>query len=368
MPEDTLPIDRPTVVFSDEDAPSAMVPHPEPTTAAENGAAGVAAAMAAAATPSAEAAGEPAPGGDEALTEATAAAASVVSGPGGSAASAAVAAQGGGGGKAAGATFALSEDVGLAVATFERGRSRPANRHLLNLFVKDDHLLALWNEIGRIELEVVELRKASPKNVLEQIDRLTMARNLLLSDRDEYEDVLRQVNIVKSNVTRLRNSNTAQQPFTIQIFLYLLVAVSGWLFIAGPNIATVLGNRTDVVGIPTQVLWNSVLWGGIGGLSAAFYALVKHVEDYDPQHARWYYLSPMIGLFFGPLVALLADVGLPAFVQLVGNSAASNMEVRPAVMYVLAWAVGFKQNLLIQLINSVLARIVPGVKPDPEKP
>jgi hypothetical protein len=266
----------------------------------------------------------------------------------------------GGGAQAAGATFQLSDEVGLAVATYQRGRQRPANPKLLKLFIQDDHLVALWNEIGRVELEVVALSKASPRLVREQIDRLTVARNLLLSDRDEYEDVLREVNIVKNNVLRVRNSNRAQQPFTIQVFLYLFVIAAAWLFVAGPNIATVLGNRAEVVGIPTQVLWNSLLWGGIGGLSAAFYALVKHVDDYDPNHARWYYLSPLIGLFFGPLVALLADVGLPAFVQLVG-SAPSDMEVRPAVMYLLAWAVGFKQNLLIQLINGVLARIVPGL-------
>lgn len=359
MPEETLPTDRPTVVFSDEDAPSALAAQPEPAAAAANGAAEAAAALVAAATP-AVAAGVELAAGDETpvpLADASAAA-GVVSSAGG--ATAAAAAQGGGGGKAAGATFQLSDDVGLAVATFERARSRPANRQLLNLFVKEDNLVALWSEIGRVELEVVELRKASPKNVREQIDRLTMARNLLLSDKDEYEDVLRQVNIVKNNIQRLRNSNTAQQPITIQAFLYGLVAVLAWLFLVGPRLAPLIGTQPEVVGIPTQVLWNSILWGGIGGLSAAFYALVKHVEDYDPQHARWYYLSPMIGLFFGPLVALLADVGLPAFVQLVGD-APGDMQVRPAVMYLLAWAVGFKQNLLIQLINTVLAKIVPGI-------
>ncbi len=301
------------------------------------------------------------------MAGAAAAAASVAGAPGGqgAAVSAAVGAQGGGA-QSAGAAFQLSEDVGLAVATFNRGKSRPANPKLLKLFINDDLLVALWNEIGRVEQEVVELRGSSPKMVTEMFDRLTLARNLLLADRDEYEDALRHVNIAKNNILRVRNSNATQRPFVIQLFLYAIVGLSAWLFVAGPSIATLLGNRVEVVGIPTQVLWNSVLWGGIGGLSAALYALVKHVEDYDPQHAVWYYLSPIVGLFFGPLVALLADVGLPAFVQLVG-SAPGDMEVRPAVMYLLAWAVGFKQNLLIQLINGVLARIVPGLKADGEK-
>lgn len=364
MTETTIPVNRPTVKFSDEDAPTALVSHAEPAAPPEHGPAMEAMVAVAAVSETSGGGGsdDPAGEGEVAMADASAAAAGVMSAPGSGAvaASAAVSAQGGGGGaRSAGAAFQLSEDVGLAVATFKRGKARPANRALLKLFISDDQLVALWNEIGRVELEVVDLQKASPQTVIELFDRLTMARNLLMSDKDQYEDVLREVNIVKSKVVRIRRSNTAQQPFTIQLFLYALVGLSTWLFIAGPTIASVLGNRFEVVGIPTQVLWNSVLWGGIGGLSAAFYALVKHVEDYEPQHARWYYLSPVIGLFFGPLVALLADVGLPAFVQLVGD-APGEMVVRPAVMYLLAWAVGFKQNLLIHLINTVLSRIVPG--------
>ena len=371
MSNQTLPIDRPLVAFTDEDAPTALVPQGEPAAAA-NGDSAVEAAsvLVAEALPSLEVlpASEPtSPEGETAAAGAAAAAAAAAGAPGGQAAAASAAVSGkGGGGQSAGAAFQLSEDVGLAVATFNRGKSRPANPKLLKLFVTDDLLVSLWNDIGRAEQEVVALRSTSPKMVAEMFDRLTMARNLLLSDRDEYEDALHELNVVKNNIMRVRNSNAAQRPFVIQLFLYAIVAVSGWLFVAGPSIATLLGNRLEVVGIPTQVLWNSVLWGGIGGLSAALYALVKHVEDYDPQHAVWYYVSPIIGLFFGPLVALLADVGLPAIVQFVG-SAPAEMEVRPAFMYILAWAVGFKQNLLIQLINGVLARVLPGLKADGEK-
>jgi hypothetical protein len=371
MSNHTLPIDRPLVAFTDEDAPTALVPQGEPAaTASGDSAVEAAAVLVAEAAPSLEVLppSEPAsPEGETAVAGAAAAAATAAGASGGQAAAASAAVAGkGGGGQSAGAAFQLSEDVGLAVATFSRGKSRPANPKLLKLFVTDDLLVSLWNEIGRAEQEVVALRSTSPKMVAEMFDRLTMARNLLLSDRDEYEDALHELNVVKNNIMRVRNSNAAQRPFVIQLFLYAIVAVSGWLFVAGPSIATLLGNRVEVVGIPTQVLWNSVLWGGIGGLSAALYALVKHVEDYDPQHAVWYYVSPIIGLFFGPLVALLADVGLPAIVQFVG-SAPAEMEVRPAFMYILAWAVGFKQNLLIQLINGVLARVLPGLKADGEK-
>jgi len=367
MPDDTLQSASTTVTFHDEDAPGALLPQPEVAAPSELEAE-LADILDAEEVSSVELdveSGGVAEGAEAAPEAETGAAAAMVvaaaGGEGGAVAATAATAQGGGGARAAGAAFQLTEDVGLAVSTFKRARSKPADRALLKLFVKEDHLLALWNEIGRVELEVVELRRGSNRTIRELLDRLTMARNWMLANKDQYEDVLREVNIVKHKVQRVRTSNTAQQPFTIQLFLYLLVALLAWLFFQGDAITRLLGNPTTVVGIPTTVLWNSVLWGGIGGLSAAFYALTKHTEDFEFEHARWYYLSPVIGLFFGPLVALLADVGLPAFVQLVGD-ASGDMQVRPAVMYLLAWAVGFKQNLLIQLINSVLSRIVPGVK------
>src|SRR5688572_21398216 len=223
MSNNTLPIDRPLVAFTDEDAPTALVPQGDPTAAANGSAAVEAAAVLVAETvPSLEVLppSEPAsPEGESAVAGAAAAAASAAGASGGQAAASAAVAGKGGGGQSAGAAFQLSEDVGLAVATFNRGKSRPANPKLLKLFVTDDLLVSLWNEIGRAEQEVVALRSTSPKMVAEMFDRLTMARNLLLSDRDEYEDALHELNVVKNNIMRVRNSNPAQRPFVIQLFL-----------------------------------------------------------------------------------------------------------------------------------------------------
>jgi hypothetical protein len=57
-------------------------------------------------------------------------------------------------------------------------------------------------------------------------------------------------------------------------------------------------------------------------------------------------------------MALVANIGLPAFFALV-SSDAGEMAVAPALLYLLAWAVGFQQNLLLKIVTSVFKRIFP---------
>ena len=105
-------------------------------------------------------------------------------------------------------------------------------------------------------------------------------------------------------------------------------------------------------------VWITILWGGVGGWFGAIYNLWAHVsrdQDYDPQFALWYYTNPVIGLILGALVYVVIRTGIVV---------AAGTEIQPAPyvtygMYVLAWAVGFQQNLALSLVNSVLKKLIP---------
>ncbi len=252
----------------------------------------------------------------------------------------------------------LEDTVEAGAAPVEREVDLPARRDLLKLFVTDDQLLALWNEIGRLEVEVVELHWGSSQVVADLIDQLAAARNRLLHSRDEYDDVLREVALVRHRVLMLSRSSALQQAWVIQVYLTLFLVALAVAIAKGQAIIVMLGNPASIAGLPTGTLWNTLLWGGIGGVTGGLWALMRHLVDYDPQNARWYYVSPLVGLIFGPLVALVADAGLPALVQLVGTTS-TGMDVRPAVLYLLAWLVGFQQNVLLALVRSVLKQILP---------
>ena len=85
-------------------------------------------------------------------------------------------------------------------------------------------------------------------------------------------------------------------------------------------------------------------------------------RDYDPQFALWYYSNPLMGLLLGGLAYILMQVGILAV------SGGEPITPSPYTTWVLAFAVGFQQNLAFSLLNTVLNRIIPaeekhGVKP-----
>jgi hypothetical protein len=269
-----------------------------------------------------------------------------------------VAAAAGGQGGAGAAGFKLSENVGLSTAVYRRETALPSDRALVRLLVPDNRTVKLWHAIDELAGDVEGLRRGSQELVSEMIDRLTVARNLLLHSRDSYEDAEREVAIVRHRLLRVQHSTFLEQPQTIVGYLVIVLLILGAGFFFSNAVLDFFGRPGTIAGISAPVLLNTMLWGGIGGLSAAFFALQRHVLDFDQQHARWYYLSPVIGLFIGPLIALVAEIGLPALFVLAGGQTA-NMTVAPALLYLLAWAVGFQQNLLLRLVNKVFTSIMP---------
>ena len=277
--------------------------------------------------------------------------AAVVVAPSGDSAAVVVGADKGGG-------LQLSENVGPATTIiYKRSPSLKADPALVKLLVPEARLKELLEEIADLEKAAAQLQRGSQLLVTELIDRLASARNRLLHNRDQYENALREVVYVRYRLTRIRHSSLLEQPQTILVYLVIILVLLIVAFLATPQLVAGLAAQ-EVAGIAALTLFNTAFWGALGGLAAAFFALQRHVEDFDQQHARWYYLSPMVGLFIGPLMGLVAGLGLPAFFQLVNEQPAS-MEVRPALLYLLAWTVGYQQNLLLELIRSVLTRSLP---------
>src|SRR5690606_16705305 len=135
----------------------------------------------------------------------------------------AVAVAAGGPGGARGA--ALTDEVGLPGSDYQRGPELPSRKDLLKLFVTDNRLTSLWQEIETVEAEVIATPRASRKVALELIDRLTTARNLLLHNRDQYENALREITVVKQRLRQLRGSSPVQQPVAIFAYLVIMLAL-----------------------------------------------------------------------------------------------------------------------------------------------
>lgn len=277
---------------------------------------------------------------------------------GGGAAVAAGASGGAGAAVAVRGGLQLTEQVGPSSTVYKRGPQLKADKALVKLLVPEKRLTELWDEIAALEARAAQLQRGSQLLVTEMIDRLAAARNQLLHSRDQYENALREVVYVRYRLTRIAHSSLLEQPQAILTYLILILAALIAAFITTPRLLAGLGSPPAIAGVDALTLFNTAFWGALGGLAAAFFALQRHVEDFDQQHARWYYLSPLVGLFVGPLMGLVAGLGFPALFQLVSDQPAS-VDVRPALLYLLAWTVGYQQNLLLELIRSVLKRVLP---------
>jgi hypothetical protein len=124
---------------------------------------------------------------------------------------------------------------------------------------------------------------------------------------------------------------------------------------------TVTGNTP----VDMEVFVPAMIWGGIGGVACVFYSLFKHVglRDFDTQFNLSYVGKPFLGIILGATVymiirLLILTLGImPAGLQ---GTEASATTVAPWIIYLLAWACGFKENRIFDLVDRVMKRIFSG--------
>ena len=109
------------------------------------------------------------------------------------------------------------------------------------------------------------------------------------------------------------------------------------------------------------VLFISTLaWGGIGGATSAMWSLYYHISvqrDYEPIENLWYYTQPLIGMVLGGIVFLIMGAGF-LVVDATPTVGVGSMGARlvPAVIAVIA---GFRQTVVLDLIERIVGLIVP---------
>ena len=249
--------------------------------------------------------------------------------------------------------FQLAESVGVGLDQYKRDADVAANAQLVSMFVPDGQLLNMWLDIDAVEKEIVSTPGISRKLAEQLLDRLSVARNKLMADRNFYEEAGKQLALVKYRLNRNKRSSRDQQPRFILGYLLFSIALLAVGFVITAPLSAIIGPQIAIQGFAFDVVWQAILWGGIGGVTGALYGLWKHVaaeEDYDPQFALWYYTNPLMGIVLGAFVYVLMQLSLPA----IFGGGSENIQPSPYLVYVLAWAVGFQQNLAFTLVNSVL--------------
>jgi hypothetical protein len=224
-----------------------------------------------------------------------------------------------------------------------------------------------------------EVRRRAGENesiTTESFNKLLKAQNIVLRrDASRIAQAEYYVEQVRARMKRVAESDTAAKKYQWRILAWGLIWCTVYLT------ALVLLNQIwfhDIVVPPENValvdmdvFLPAMLWGGIGGVVAVLYSLFKHVgrRDFDPQYKISYVGKPFLGLILGATVYMIFNLMirtlgiLPTGLEVAEGTAPPS--VAPGVIYLMAWACGFKENRIFDLLDRTMKRIFGGEEPAP---
>ncbi|NTU75038.1 MAG: hypothetical protein HGA86_02840 [Anaerolineaceae bacterium] len=247
----------------------------------------------------------------------------------------------------------------------------PPDATMLALLIKNAALQELWERASKAQVKINQEVNNIPlaKSLLETI---RMARNQILAGKGNYEESDRLLSEVEHRLAFYIRMGRS----TRKIAPWLLVYELFWLGLLGFFVAVVtvgvFNPKELMAAFPTidpNQFFNSLVWGGLGGVVGALYALWKHTaeeQDFDPQYSLWYLTNPILGVALGGFVFMIIQAG---FFSLTNGSSSGQQIESAAIIYVLAWICGFKQNVVYEIVRRILDvfKVNPEEKPTPEK-
>lgn len=203
------------------------------------------------------------------------------------------------------------------------------------------------------------------------MDLLSEARDLLLlGNAGDYNLAERRVNEARATLnqvelTRRWGNTYGWGLFSYEVILFVAFVVAllfdqhiaEWI-----SLMTGTYTVTDGVAQLTQSMalifppWNTMLWGGIGGVVGALYSLHWHVaelQDFDRQYSLWYVVQPLMGVILGGIIHLVIVTGLLALVP-VGSRAVDTAVATQWFPALVACLAGFRQKFTYELLDSIM--------------
>ncbi len=227
--------------------------------------------------------------------------------------------------------------------------------NLSDLFITNNELSTLWSQIGILEDRVI----TEMNNVnlgLRLLKNLEDARKRLMSESDQYDEVSGILAEIEYRLLFAKKVKTFSKkigiPLLIYEFMWMIILVF-LLFSLNFNENVINTNFANGI-INFNLLVNSLVWGGFGGVVGALYALWKHIatdQDFDPQFSLWYITNPILGVSLGGFVYLVIQAG---FLSLTAGASSGEAIQSAAMIYVFAWICGFKQNVIYEIVRRIL--------------
>jgi len=229
----------------------------------------------------------------------------------------------------------------------------------------------LHKQIDDLYKQVAVEFNSPPANAQKALTLLREARQILIETPEEYVAAEYRTVQVRAMLARTRESRKQSRHHGPRILGYqigwLLLLVVGFAF-AGP-LATLIAYLSGLGGATVKdflPIWNTMMWGGIGGVIGALYHLWWHIsdrQDFDAQYTMWYMVQPIMGLVLGGIVFLLLAGGL-LVLQVDPLSTTNTNTATRLLPYLLAVLAGFRQNFIYEQFDRLIALFTPGSQRD----
>jgi hypothetical protein len=227
---------------------------------------------------------------------------------------------------------------------------------------------ALHLQIDDLYKQVATEFSSPPEKSERALTMLREARQLLIDSPEEYVNAEYRMMQVRVMLDRMQESRKQSRREGPRILLYeagwLLVFLLGIIF-AGPftRWITAVGGVTGPALLNIYPIFNTMMWGGIGGVVGALYTLWWHVsrdQDFDREYMMWYLVQPLMGLVLGGIIFLVLAGGfLILQVNLADEKASEGARLLPYLAAVLA---GFRQEFVYDQLERLISLFTPSTR------
>ncbi len=240
-----------------------------------------------------------------------------------------------------------------------------ASQDMVALLITEPVLRTMWERADRAQQLINERIDSVPlaRQLLSLVER---ARNEILAGRGHYEEAERALSEVEYRVAFAERVQRWSYTYGLGILAYELVwlivlalvginlgnIVSGLL---SSSLITPLSQASGSTSLASDITIGatSILWGGLGGVVGALYALWRHVarlQDFSKQYTMWYITNPIMGITLGVFIFLVIRAGMFSL-----TAGASSQGITSAfAIYVMAWIAGFQQNVALDIVRRIL--------------
>jgi hypothetical protein len=245
---------------------------------------------------------------------------------------------------------------------------------------------ALFKEIDTLVVKAAQVLSVD-KGLDEALSLLREARDISIERPRQFDQAEYRVAKVRAMLERKQNISRWSLIYGYPVLLYevvwFLLLLGSLLFdhSLAAFIANVTGGVSSDLGSLSMEhifpLWNTMAWGGIGGVVGSLYSLYWHAaveQDFDRQYVMWYIVQPIMGVILGGIVYLIIASGFISIQVLAAQastvSEAAQSMANPAVKAfhsAVAVVAGFRQRFVFELLDKIVQVLTPKPKTKAER-